>query len=212
MTKSKLIAIFMGVAAAAGVGFLVFQKTGPAVKETASVVETKWDKGDDRETKGDEGEKGDKGETDWTTYENSTFGFSLKHPKEFRVAEFDDERGKAVVFQEPGKDREFQIFISEFDEPGPITVEMVRRDLPGLVVEEVRIIALGSRTSQGSPTSKTVEALIFFSRDESLGRIREAWFIWPEDPSRSGNYLFQVTARAELDEELSRIMATFGFN
>lgn len=200
MSKSKLFVIFMGFAAAAVVGFLVF-RGGASVKEGASVVETRENKGD----------KADKGETDWTNYENSSFGFSLKHPKEFKVSEFSDEKGLAILFEEAGGKRGFQIFISEFDEAGPITVERVRRELPKLVMEDEQEIVLGGRTSPGGSTSQKFPALVFFSRDESLGRTREAWFIWPQDPKLSGNYLFQVTARAEWDKMLSKIMATWKF-
>lgn len=198
MSKTKLIVIFIGLAAAAAVGFLIFRGTNPP-REAASVVETEW-------------EKRDKGETDRTIYENQAFGFSLEHPKEFKVSEFNDEKGLVILFEEAGGSRGFQIFVSEFDEPGPITVEKVRKDLPNLIMEEPQEVGLPAGSPPaGSSTSQSVRSLIFFSRDESLGRTREAWFIWPEDPKLSGNYLFQVTARAELDEELSKIMATLRF-
>lgn len=220
MSKSKLIAFFMVFALAAGIGFLVFRGSvgspqggaGPA-QETTSVVETKWDKGDqwDKRDKGDMDGSTSSPQADWMTYDNSTFGFSLKHPKEFRVSELNDEKGLAVLFEEAGggstgspQGREFQIFISEFDEPGLVTPERIKQDLPNIKVEDAKEVLIGK--------DKNLRALIFFSQNELVGKTREVWFIWPEDPRARGNFLYQVTTYPDLDNLVGPILETWKFN
>ena len=93
-----------------------------------------------------------------------------------------------------GKDgKSFQIFISPFDENGPITVARIKKDLPGLIMEETQEISIA-----GKP------ALAFFSQGEGR-RTREAWF------AKNG-YLYQATAFFQMDELLAKIMKTFEAN
>lgn len=133
-------------------------------------------------------------------YTHPTYGFSFRYPEGFTVNSFSDESGETILVQKEGRVKEgFQIFISEFDEPGPITPERIHIDVPNMVVEEPQEVMIG-----GSGQGLGVRALVFFSHDPSLGRTREVWFV-------HGGYLYQVTARAEFDAELSKIMATFRF-
>ncbi len=106
-----------------------------------------------------------------------------------------------LIEKKEGSGQSFQIVISPFDEPGPLTLERIRQDLPDMAVEEPQKASIGG-----------AEALVFFTSDASLGKTREVWFVWPEDPGLYGNYLYRVTSRSEFDAELSKIMATFKFN
>ena len=132
-------------------------------------------------------------------YTNSSYGFSFRHPDGFETTEFEDENGEVILFEKDEK-ASFQIFITPFDEPGPLTFERVRKDLPNLTIEEPQTVKIAN-----------ADALVFFSEDPSLGRLRESWFVWPPEPWPNGNYLYQVTSAAEFDSELSKIMATWKF-
>ena len=127
-------------------------------------------------------------------------GFSFEIPEGFSATAFDENNGKMVLVQGETNAEAFQIFAIPFDEPGPITAERIKQDLPKMVMEEVQNITLGGAT-----------AIVFFGRDGSPGRTREVWFVWPPEPVPHGNYLYQITAPAEFDEELSRIMTTWKF-
>ena len=144
-------------------------------------------------------------------YQNAVYGFSFEYPEDFRITEIPEDLGTTILVEKPGTRESFQIFISEFDEPGPITAERVRQDLPDLPMENPQQVILGSRTSDGSPTSGGITALIFFGEDAALGKTREVWFIWPDDPRVAGNYLYQVTTYPDLDGLVGPVMDSLTF-
>ncbi len=133
-------------------------------------------------------------------YKNEALGFSFRHPEGFKITEFSDNSGD-IVLAENDSGKDFQIFIQMFDEQGPLTPERILQDAPTMVMGNVR-----------SATLDEVPAVIFESEEPSFGPTFEIWFVWPESPAPQGNYLYQITSKAEFDEELSKIMATFKFN
>lgn len=134
-------------------------------------------------------------------YQNQGYGFSFEYPQGFNVSEFEEGSGYMILVQGPGDKKAFQVFITVYDEEGPLTAGRIKQDLPKLVMESPVNAQIGG-----------AEAVVFFSKDESSSRTREAWFVWPESPIPHGNNIYQVTAPAEFDAELSKIMATFKFN
>lgn len=146
------------------------------------------------------------------TFTHPKYLFSFKYPKDFNATSFEDGEGDMVLVQSKDSKSGFQMYITPFDEPGPITTKRVKKDLPDIMIEDPQQIELRiSANEKTNQRESRIPALIFFSQSESLGRTREVWFLWPEDPKLAGNYLYQVTAPAESDKELSKIMATFKF-
>lgn len=147
------------------------------------------------------------------TYSDKEYGFSFRYPKDFEVQTFPGE-GKTILVEKE-KGRGFQVYITPFDEEGPLTKERIRSDIKNLTMDDARDIMIGSTSSPqsgaGSPQAEGERAIIFFSTNESLDTSREVWFVYPKSPVPNGNYLFQITAYAEFDEILSRIMATWQF-
>ena len=86
--------------------------------------------------------------------------------------------------------------MSDFDEPGPITPLRIEKDIPDIVIESPQEVLIGK--------DKKIQALIFFSKNESLGRTREVWFV------RNGN-LYQLTAYADLDGLIGPVLETLKF-
>lgn len=139
-------------------------------------------------------------------YTDSQYKFSFEYPKDFTVTKFKEgEEGDTILVQKQGSKDGFQIFISSFDEPGPLTKERVKQDLPDLKMEnpEQRVLKNG------------VPALIFFSEEASLGQTREIWFIHPvRNPDSNGAsnyYLYQVSTYKELDSLVAAIISTWKF-
>ena len=189
-----------------------------------------------KDDKGDYGKVAELSQNDGAsvaTYRHPTLGFSFQYPKDFKVGLFPDGIGETIVVEgdanvakvkpsQPSQDEGltfagFQIYITPFDESGPLTFERVKKEIPDLVLEGPQTIELRISESSKSPldgerSDFTVPALVFFSRNESLGKTREVWFVYPESPVPNGNYLYQITAHASFDEELSKIMATWRFN
>jgi maltose-binding protein MalE len=128
-------------------------------------------------------------------YTDSQYKFSFEYPKDFTVTKFQEgEDGDTILVQEKESKKSFQIFISPFDEPGPLTKERVLEDLPDLIIKnpEQRVLKNG------------VPALIFFSEEASLGETREIWFV-------HNGFLYQISTYATLDNLVAKIMETWKF-
>jgi len=128
-------------------------------------------------------------------YTDSQYKFSFEYPKNFTATKFQEgEEGDTILVQEKESKKSFQIFISPFDEPGPLTKERVKQDLPDLIINnpEQRVLKNGA------------VALVFFSEEESLGETREIWFV-------HNGYLYQISTYKELDSLVAKIISTWRF-
>ena len=102
--------------------------------------------------------------------------------------------GETLLVQKgTGPKTAFQIFISEFDEPGPITKARILKDVPDMVVNEPTEAIIGK---------ERVTAFIFKSKEPSVGDTREIWLV-------AGGYLYQITAPIDLDPEVAEMMKTW---
>lgn len=136
------------------------------------------------------------------TFFHEDYGFSFKYPEGFSAAIMTEESGELVLVQGP-MGKSFQIFVSPFDEPADeLTASRIQADLPDMEIKNLQQIMIGNGD---------IPALIFNSVEQGLGDTREIWFVWPPDPLPHGNYLFQVTAYADLDAFLGPILETWKF-
>jgi len=131
----------------------------------------------------------------WEGYAHPSLPFAFAHSKELVSNTFQDGESEIVLLQGPDPNQEIQIVARAFDEPGPLTVERIQRDVPEMVIDEPQNVLIGSAQ---------IPALLFWSTDNSAGRTREVWFV-------QGGYLYQVTTKAENDELLAGIMETWTF-
>ena len=128
-------------------------------------------------------------------YTDSQYKFSFQYPKDFTATKFREGEGSdTILIQQKGGKGGFQIFISPFDEPGPLTKERISQDLPDMKIEsaENRVLKNG------------IPALLFFSSEASLGETREIWFV-------KNGYLYQITATKEIDSLVAEIVGTWKF-
>lgn len=216
MKNTKIIFIIVGILFVGGLGFFVINSKKGSSLGQASLVAGSGGAGES--SGGSEAPKtdflgtpsgsqalGSKTTKLAKTYSNVEFGFSFDYPEGLNISGFaEGETGYTILAQKSGSRESFQIFISEFDEPGPITPERIKQDLPDMVIDDPKPVILGSRASDGSLTSKKIEALIFFSQHTSLGRTREVWFV------RNGK-LFQITTYADMDKFVGPILDTLSF-
>lgn len=129
-------------------------------------------------------------------YMSPDYEFSFRYPKDFSATELEDDAGATVLLQKSDAREGFQIYISEFDEAGPITPERIKKDLPDMVVNSPQHVLIGE--------NKDIPALIFLSKHESLGDVREVWFT-------TNGALFQLTAYADMDNFIGPILETLTF-
>lgn len=112
-------------------------------------------------------------------YENERYHFSLRYPKGLVVKEFDDGNDSfTVVFQKPGAQIGFQIYITPHPED-TISGETILRDVPSGVVNDLK----------EEQITKDILAATFWSEAPLTGRNREVWFL-------KNGYLFEFTAYA----------------
>lgn len=194
----KTIAVIIGVLIVTVVGVFLFQTKEPlsflpsfnfaalAGSDPQEVVPEKT---------------GDSAQTE--TYHNPNYLFSLNYPKGYTIGNFSEGESDIILFQSQSGRESFQVVITLFDEPAPIDAARITKDLPDVSVEDSAQAFIGK--------GKQVEATVFFSHSDSLGKTREVWFVWPPEPTPDGNYLYQVTAPAHTDTVIGPILDTLSF-
>lgn len=132
-------------------------------------------------------------------YTNETYNFSFEFDEGVNVTSFKEgEEGDIILVKKSDENLEFQIFISEFDEEGPITPTRIKQDLPNLIIKNPQNVTIGS---------DSITALIFESKSEieSFGATREIWFV-------KNRFLYQITAALNMDNFIGSILETLKFN
>ena len=117
---------------------------------------------------------------DFDSYTDPTYGFSVWLPKNFIVSSLPEDQGEVIIAEHPTLNLGFEVFITPFDEEGPLTVDTIRESNPSLTVKE----------PMESELEDVTPAVRFVSEDPALGgsrsnETRQIWF------TRDGN-LFQV--------------------
>ena len=128
-------------------------------------------------------------------FTSGTYGFSFQYPPDFNITEVDENNGGNTILAEGTNKKSFQIFIAPFDEQGSITPERIKKDLPGVAIENPQNVLIAG---------KTITALLFFGKGENLTRTREIWFV------KNGN-LYQVTAYDNMDSVVGPLLESLRF-
>lgn len=127
------------------------------------------------------------------TYTNPKYSFSFSHPKEFSVSEFIENGADIILLKDAAAGGVFQVLVSSFDEPEPITKARILKDIPNMAIANDKIISLGGE-----------KALSFRSKDKSGSETFEIWF------ARNGN-LYQISALPDFEEKLKEIVKKWTF-
>ena len=206
--KTKIIIIIAAVLLGAGGVFLVIgsnNEGGLASLNLPFIFKGEQSK---EEPKGESGQeetvpdfaletKESSSDSSKVVYYHPKYGFSFECDKSLKVTAFDEGGyGETILAQGDNEKNGFQIFVSPFDEAGPITPERIRQDLPDLTINQPQQVII---------TKNNITGLIFFSREPSLGETREVWFI-------HDGYLYQMTTYASLDNWVGRILETWKFD
>jgi hypothetical protein len=125
-------------------------------------------------------------------YVSHLFRFSLQVPEEFGLIEFSEGDTTTLVFESPGGERGFQIFVVPYKEP-QVSAKRFNMDVPSGVRDEPREVMVGG-----------VPATAFYSTNEIVGDTYEVWFI-------RGGFLYEVTTRKGLESSLNNLLAAWRF-
>ena len=196
MSKSKLLAVIIIVILVAAGAYLLFSRGG---LKSLNLEMLKF--GQLKEEKLAEAglPSAPEGSTiaGWIEYTSPDYGFSFKYPKGFNVSELDDDSGHTVLVQNADSKQGFQVYITPFDEPEPLTGARILQDLPPSEVIDPKDVLIGE--------GKTINAVIFLSTNPSFGKTREVWFV-------HGENLYQVTTYEGQDNLIGPILDTLKFD
>jgi len=134
------------------------------------------------------------------TYTHLSGAFSFEYPADLSVSSFGvayDESGEIILVQDNKGKGGLQIIVSVFDEDVVLTEERIRRDIPDLVMLDVRVRTLGIG-------EKKVQAVVFTSTNSSMGKSSEAWFVY-------GGRLYQVSTPRDAEYLLDKILTSWKF-
>lgn len=123
------------------------------------------------------------------SYTHPSLGFTFKYPEGFKIGDLPDETGETILVQADGDG--FQIYTRPLEQQVEITADLVKQDLPDMVVENsFQIDISGTR------------ALVFDSQNESGEKTGEIWF-W------NNGTLYQISTPREFAKTLAEIIKTW---
>lgn len=130
-------------------------------------------------------------------FRHPRLGFTLELPDGFSAGMLEEEEsgmaGETTLVR-GAEGEELQIYATAFDEEGPLTPERIHKDLPDVKITSPQQVVL-----KGG-----MQALVFLSENEALGKTQEVWF------SRDG-FLYQMTTRAPLAKTVAQIIGSMRF-
>lgn len=129
-------------------------------------------------------------------YKNSKYAFSFNHPEDYSVSfAEDDAEGDTLVLQN-ARGEGFQIIMRQTDENiKTISAEMIRRDIPDIVMENTQDVILGS-SGRG----------VAFMSDNPIfgGQSREVWFA-------RNKVFYQLSANVAKDALIQAVLSSWKF-
>ena len=132
----------------------------------------------------------------WRSYVSEVYNFSFRHPANFYISQFPENKGEIILVRDRIGENSFQIYITPYDEPAnSLTAQRVRRDLPSLIMENIQEFLIGNEAS----------GLAFISKSEAFNISREVWFV-------RGEHLYQISAYLESQDSLQEILRTWKFD
>jgi hypothetical protein len=130
-------------------------------------------------------------------FDHPTYYFSLVFPDDLSPKRYKEGYdSETIVFEPKDEQRKgygFQIFVTPYA-GSAITQSRIAEDIPGADIEEPVEVVIGGG----------IHALVFWSNAAEIGRTREAWFV-------HGGHLYEVTAFADEDAWLAKILSTLQF-
>ncbi len=132
------------------------------------------------------------------SFYHKVYQFSFDYPKTFSVSNFLEGDGEQVIFN--NKKEWFQIYITPWDDSEALTVQKIKKDIPGIKMIDPKEVILGPNQKDGVGQ----RAIIFFSADGGVGETREIWFV------HNGS-LYQISTYKSFDTEIGKILSTLVF-
>lgn len=125
---------------------------------------------------------------------SSPFGdFDFVLPHSFTISRIEEAGGETLLFRGEDERRSFQIHITDFDDPSPLSPEKIRADLPSMDFRDPQVISVDE-----------VQAVVFLTTEGSL-ETREIWMV-------RGGMLYQISTYAEFDNDMVEILSKWSWN
>jgi len=128
-------------------------------------------------------------------YSDSKGRFSFRYPAQFIVSAVPGESGEAILVQNYDTGIGVQILTTPSGKDADITAGMIREDIPGIRIEDVQVVEIGSNR----------KGVAFLSNNPEFGgRSRDVWFMYKKE-------LYQITTYANQDAFLKGLFGTWKF-
>lgn len=128
-------------------------------------------------------------------YRNRQLGFSIQIPEGTTIVPVEGGDDGSTMLLAQGKPQ-FQIYAVPLEEDIAITADMLKQEIPDLVVTNPRTVAI---------SGDDANALVFESHDESFGPTHEMWFA-------HDRRLYQIKSAASVSMAVQDIIATWKFD
>ncbi len=191
MTKSFKIVLVVVVVAVLGVGgFITYRKVGNKNTTSGGAVSASAEV-NPQALKQAESAMANPDDQQQTQVYASPDGYSFIYPKDFKVGQFEEGEGNMTLIQQTQGNLGMQIYVQDFDEAGPLTVQRIKQDLPDQDIEQAQNASLDKEP-----------AIVFFSKNESLGQTYEVWLV-------HNKKLFQISGYAQEKDLINKILNTW---
>ena len=145
------------------------------------------------------------GEVVPATYDNPADDFTFTYPGRFTITETPFEGGgKQITVESTEPKKGFELTILPFDEPGPLTSERIRQDLPDLPMDNLQYLIFSPLREGETQEGVNIPALSFNSTDDTIGPTYEIWFSY-------NGYLYQSLTYPEFASGMQDILGTWSF-
>jgi hypothetical protein len=126
------------------------------------------------------------------SYTHPLFGFTFSLPEKFSTGTFPEGEGEMLMVKLTGEqNRQTQIYVTDFGEPGPLTAQRISKDLPDMAVEQpVDILVNGE------------QAVAFVSTSGAGEKTREVWFV-------HAGHLYQISSILQSEKMASDMLSSW---
>lgn len=147
----------------------------------------------DKTNKKDEVGQAGTSSTEPLSFTHPELGFTINYPAYYNITDLAEDRGETILLQNDG--RGAQIYISDYKSQEQFNSALVRRELSGQTLENLKDIAMPGGFS----------AVSFSGKDESLGKVWDVWFV-------NNGKLYQITSEPNQDALLKSLVESFKFS
>lgn len=188
MTKTFKLVLFFVIIALAGAGLFLWQKN----KNTPQSSDSKDFLRTYQNPQSLNSPAPTASPSESLSYAHPDGDFTFDYLPQYQISQLEDDQGETLLLQNNGHG--LQVYISDFPANTELNSNLVRRELSGQQLDNLKDIVMPGGFN----------AVSFSSKDASLGNIWDVWF------TRNGKF-YQITSQSVHDEVLKKVVESLKF-